>query len=106
MWVVNGTNLQMAEGDYGISLPITVHGTELGGNDSLNVTIKTRKNGETILEKNYSDIEDNTVELELTQTESAKLPVGVYVYSLDWYQNGIFMCNIVLCSLFKVVDKA
>jgi hypothetical protein len=96
----------MAEGDYGISLPITVHGTELGGNDSLRVTIKTRKNGETILEKNYFDIEDNTVELELTQTESAKLPVGVYVYSLDWYQNGIFMCNIVLCSLFKVVDKA
>jgi hypothetical protein len=96
----------MAEGDYGIAIPITVHGTELGGNDSLRVTIKTRKNGETILEKNYSDIEDNTVELELTQTESAKLPVGVYVYSLDWYQNGIFMCNIVLCSLFKVVDKA
>lgn len=106
MWAVSGINLQMAEGDYGISLPITVHGTELGGNDSLRVTIKTRKNGETILEKNYSDIEDNTVELELTQTESAKLPVGVYVYSLDWYQNGIFMCNIVLCSLFKVVDKA
>lgn len=106
MWYVSGLNLQMAEGDYGISLPITVHGTELGGNDSLRVTIKTRKNGETILEKNYSDIEDNTVELELTQTESAKLPVGVYVYSLDWYQNGIFMCNIVLCSLFKVVDKA
>lgn len=106
MWAVNGINLQMAEGDYGISLPITVHGTELGGNDSLRVTIKTRKNGETIIEKNYSDIEDNTVELELTQTESAKLPVGVYVYSLDWYQNGIFMCNIVLCSLFKVVDKA
>ncbi len=106
MWAVSGINLQMAEGDYGISLPITVHGTELGGNDSLRVTIKTRKNGETILEKNFSDIEDNTVELELTQTESAKLPVGVYVYSLDWYQNGIFMCNIVLCSLFKVVDKA
>ena len=106
MWAVSGTNLQMAEGDYGISIPITVHGTELGGNDSLRVTIKTRKNGETILEKNFSDIEDNTVELELTQTESAKLPVGVYVYSLDWYQNGIFMCNIVLCSLFKVVDKA
>lgn len=106
MWAVSGINLQMAEGDYGISLPITVHGTELGGNDSLRVTIKTRKNGETILEKNYSDIEDNTVELELTQTESAKLPAGVYVYSLDWYQNGIFMCNIVLCSLFKVVDKA
>ena len=106
MWAVSGINLQMAEGDYGISLPITVHGTELGGNDSLKVTIKTRKNGETILEKNFSDIEDNTVELELTQTESAKLPVGVYVYSLDWYQNGIFMCNIILCGMFKVVGKA
>jgi len=106
LWAVSGINLQMAEGDYGISLPITVHGTELGGNDSLKVTIKTRKNGETILEKNFSDIEDNTVELELTQTESAKLPVGVYVYSLDWYQNGIFMCNIILCGMFKVVGKA
>lgn len=106
MWLVNGQNLQMAEGDYGISLPITVHGTELGENDSLNVTIKTRKNGETILEKNYSEITDNTVNLEFTQAESAKLPVGVYAYSLDWYQNGIFMCNIIPYGLFKVVDKA
>ena len=106
MWYVSGLNLQMAEGDYGIKLPITVNGTELGGNDSIKVVFKNKKNGLTILEKDFSAITDNTIDLELTEAESALFPVGAYVYSLDWYQNGNFMCNIILCGLFKVVDKA
>lgn len=106
MWAVNGNDLQMAEGDFGIQLPVTVNGTTLGNGDALKFTFKTRKNGQTILEKNFSEIEQNTVNLELSEEESALFPVGFYVYSLDWYQNGIFMCNIVLCSPFKVVDKA
>lgn len=106
MWAVSGNDLQMAEGDFGIQLPVTVNGTTLTASDSLKITFKTRKNGQTILEKEFTDISQNTVNLELTAAESALFPVGLYVYSLDWYQNGVFMCNIVLCAPFKVVDKA
>lgn len=106
MWLVKGNDLQMAEGDYGVKLPVTINGTELGEDDSLKFTFKTHKNGDVIFEKEYNDIVDNTIYFEFTQSESAKFPVGVYIYSLDWYQNDIFMCNIILCSTLKVVDKA
>ena len=106
MWAVSGQNLSMAEGDYGVQLPITINGTELTLSDSIKVTFKTAKNGETILEKDFSSILNNTINLELTESESALFKVGAYVYSLDWYQNGVFQCNIIPCSIFKVVDKA
>lgn len=104
MWVVSGTSLSMAEGDWGVELPVTVSGATFAANDSLKIVIK---NGETTLvEKEYMNITQNTVKLELTEAESALLPIGVYVYRLDWYQDGAFMCNIIPVSTFKVVDKA
>lgn len=106
MWNVTGTSLQMVEGDFGISLPVTVSGTTLTANDTLKFTFKTDPNGETILTKEYSNITQNTANLELTETESALFSVGNYFYSLDWYQDGAFMCNIIPISTFKVVDKA
>lgn len=106
MWIVSGQTLSMAEGDFGVELPVEIEGTELTANDSIKITIKTAKNGSTVIEKDFSAIVDNRFILELTEEESAKLPAGTYAYSLDWYQDGIFMCNIVLASAFKVVDKA
>lgn len=107
MWTVNGTTLKMAEGDYGIQLPVTVSGTTLEANDSLKFTFKTVPNGEVILEKEFSDINDNTVDFEFTEAESALFSAGsTCVYSLDWYQDGIFMCNLIPLGQFKVVDKA
>lgn len=106
MWKSKDIEISMAEGDYGIKLPITIHDVVFSSSDSIKITIKTRLNGEDILEKTFDDIQDNTIQLEFTKQESDKLPVGVYVYRLDWYQNGVFMCNVVLCSPFKVVDKA
>ena len=94
----------MAKGDWGVELPVTVSGATFAANDSLKIVIK---NGETTLvEKEYTNITQNTVKLELTEAESALLPIGVYVYRLDWYQDGAFMCNIIPVSTFKVVDKA
>ena len=106
MWDVSGYNLQMAEGDYGLALPISISGTTLGAQDSIKLTFKTVINGDEILSKTFDGITDNTVSLELTEAESALFPVGKYVYRLDWYQNGNFMCNIIPSALFKVVDKA
>ena len=106
MWYVSGNNLQMTEGDYGLALPVTVNGTTFSAGDEVLFTFKDAVNGTTILTKTYSNIQANTVSLELTAEESAKFPVGQYVYSLDWYQSGAFMCNIIPSATLKVVDKA
>ena len=104
MWNVSGNSLSMAEGDWGVKLPVNVSGVTFSASDSIKIVIK---NGETTLvEKEYTNITQNTVNLELTEAESALLPVGNYVYRLDWYQDGAFMCNIIPISTFKVVDKA
>ena len=106
MWNVNGNNLQMCEGDFGMRLPITVTGPTFTASDEMKLTVKTALNGDTILEKTFSNIAQNTINLILTASESALLAVGTYVYALDWYQNGQFLCNIIPAALFKVVDKA
>ena len=105
MWHISGNNLQMAEGDYGFELPVTIKGTTLSAADIIRITIKDEKNGATIIERDMIPA-DNEVKLTLTEEESALLPIGDYVYRLDWFQSGNFMCNIILCSAFKVVDKA
>ena len=105
MWVVNGQDLKMTEGDFGIVLPITISGVTFTNSDEIKLIIKDKANGNTVIEKTFSDITNNTVSLEITEEETALLTVGGFVYSLDWYQNGAFMCNIIPSALFKVVDK-
>lgn len=106
MWAVNGQDLKMCEGDFGLILPITISGATFSAQDEVKLTIKDAPNGEAILEKTFSNITDNTVELEITEAETALLPVGSYVYLLDWYQDGAFMCNIIPYASLKVGDKA
>ena len=106
MWQVNSQNISMVEGDFGIKLPITISGVTFAASDSVKLTIKDKVNGTTVLEKDFTNIQNNTVELELTEAESALFPVGAYVYTLDWYQSLSFMCNIIREAVFKVVDKA
>lgn len=105
MWKWNGTNIQMAEDDFGIPLPITADGVLLSETDTVKVTIKRVMNGETILEKTLT-FTDNVTSLELTEAESERLPVGQYVYSADWYESGVFMCNLIPMGYLNVVDKA
>lgn len=105
-WNVTNHALSMTEGDYGIALPVEIKGATLGAQDSIKLTFKTAVNGDEILSKDFNGITDNTVSLELTEQESALFSVGQYVYCLDWYQNGNFMCNIIPSAQFKVVDKA
>lgn len=106
MWAVQGMSLQMAEGDYGIELPVTISGTTLAASDSLKFTFLTAKNGRVILEKEFTNISENTVNLELTEAETALFEPKTYVYRLDWYQDGNFMCNVIPEATFRVVDKA
>ena len=103
MWGSQGNSIFMTEGDYGIALPITISGITLSASDNIAFAIKNV--GETVLQKEFSNIQDNTINIELTEEETAKLPIGSYVYSLDWYQDGVFMCNIVPNGYFRVGDK-
>ena len=106
MWKSNGNRISMAEGDYGIPLPITVAGVTIGSGDEISFTVKTAVNGTTILTKTFSDISGDSVDLTLTSAESALFEVGEYVYALDLYHEGTFMCNLIPANSFRVVDKA
>ena len=106
MWKVNAYTLLMTEGDFGVELPITISGTTLAASDSVKLTIKKSVDGDVVLDKTFTNISNNTFNLVLTEAETALLPVGTYVYVLDWYQSGTFMCNIIERADFKVVNKA
>lgn len=105
MWATTSNGLQMVVGDYGIKLPITVIGTTITASDSLRLTFNNAITGVEVLVKDYDNIVENTVDLEFTEAESALFPVGVYSYSLDWYQDGNFMCNIIPVGILRVVSK-
>lgn len=106
MWQATAQNISMAEGDFGIQLPITISGITFVESDSIRITIKDRVNGTTLLTKEYTNIQNGTINLEFTESESALFRVGAYAYSMDWYQSSSFMCNLIQIAEFRVVDKA
>ena len=106
MWIVCGNALEMTEGDYGIELPVTISGAVLGENDALKFTFKAAADGDVLLEKDYTDPQENTVFLKLTEEESALFEANkTYCYSLDWYQDGEFLCNVIPRGNLRVVNK-
>ena len=106
MWIVSGKSIDMTAGDFGIELPIAISGVTLGANDSILFELKKEYNKRTVFTEEFTNIVNNTVNLVLTEEDSEDLPVGDYVYNLDWYQDGEFMCNIVNGEKFRVVAKA
>lgn len=107
MWITDDKQdmVSMCEGDYGNELTFTVEGATFSNGDTLKISVKRHRNGETLIEKEVSPSTTNTFVIELTAVESAKLPVGNYIYVIDWYQNGVFLCNLIRGAVFKVVDK-
>ena len=105
MWIVKGYDLQMTAGDYGVQLPMRIRGVTLGGSDTILFTLKNA-HYVTVLTKTFTNIQDNTANLALTSAESESLTAGNYIYTLDWYQSGQFMCNLIDEASFKVVAKA
>ena len=103
MWKVRGNDLQMDEGDFGIALPFIVKGTTLTASDCMRFVFMNGQSGETILEKSFTDIEDNTVNFVLTEAEGDLFPGGAYVYDLEWYQDDVFQCKLIQNGIFKVV---
>lgn len=99
------TDITMTEGDWGVSIPIVVQGIEIDDDDSVLLTIKKTKNGKAYLEKTFTNIEANTIDLAFTESESDDLKVGSYLYTLDWYKNGEFYYCLVNNGKLKVEDK-
>lgn len=109
-------NIAMAEGDYGVYLPIEFifddDDTEtIASTDTFIITIaKVVRNGvleakEELLSKSFSGVTDNVLRIFFTEDESKLLPIGQYVYSLDWYREGAFMNNLIERQVFSVRDK-
>lgn len=92
----------MTKGDFGIILPIKITGLELSELDNIKITIKKDIDTNSIIEKNYNS---NLIDFSLTKTESEKLLSGEYFYSIDYYRNNQFMCNIIKKESFIVEDK-
>lgn len=98
----------MTEGDFGITLPIEVdtEGMELTRDDKFVFKLFKEINGGAIIEKVFENITNNTIELIFTQEESNQLDIGDYYYDLDWFQEDVFLSNILRKKKFKVNDKA
>lgn len=106
--------ITMTEGDFGVSLPLEIKVSEdedISDLDSFSIKIFDEVHGNLLVEKHFTNIQDNTIELQLTQEESALLPAGEYdtgkyYYDLDWYQNQVFMDNLLAKKPFIVEKKA
>ena len=106
MWIANGNDLIMAEGDYGVALPFTFKGMTFGASDCVAFVFKKSMNGTDILTKVFSNIQNSTVNLEFTEAESALFPKGQYIYRVDSYQNGNYKNNLIKLASLKVDDIA
>lgn len=95
--------ITMTEGDYGVSLPIHFIDAGFESSDSIKVTIMV--DSETSIEKTYTEIVDDTIDFSLTESESKLLPVGFYLYSIEWYQDGVFKDCILEKSPFVVSER-
>ena len=103
MFRVNNNDIYMTEHDFNVALPVTINGAEFDNTDSVKIVIK--KNDEVVLEKIYNEIQDNTFNFILSETESELLPLGHYFYHMDWYEDGAFRDCIVEKAKFIVTDK-
>lgn len=106
MWDAKGKRLEMTAGDYGVKIPVTVDSIAVGKDDTLRFTFKKYDGGPVILAKSFTNVNGNAVDLEFTREESARFLPGDYVWRLDWFEDGNFMCNIVQSGIFRVVRKA
>ena len=102
----NSADLTMTEGDYGVEISFLIEGVSVSKLDTIELTVKKERNGKSILEKDFVINDDlETFDLVLTEDESMLLKAGSYIYKLDLYRDGVFMCNIVNNAKLKVEDK-
>jgi hypothetical protein len=97
----------MVEGDFGINLPVKIlceSGT-IESDDQISFVIKSHTGDKVLIEKTFTNIEDNKFDLMFTEEESKLLVAGNYNYNIDWFKSGKFMNNIIKNETFRVDDK-
>ncbi len=100
-----GRKITMTEGDFGLDLPIKIIGASFDSSDKIKMIIKDKANGSILLEKDFENINENTINFSLTEEQSSMFKPLNYVYILDWYRDNEFLCNIVPDGVFSVEDK-
>ena len=110
MWIEdknNPTKMTMVEGDYGIVNPIEIETDEtISSSECFEISIYKKINTNPLVIKTYSNIQNKTINFSLTAAESALLPVGSYLYDINWYQGSSFLSCIAAKQKFMVVEKA
>ena len=111
MYKIDGLNIKMTEGDYGVILPIeleTENEETFDVDDFFAMKIYDGLNTLPLITKiyEYSEFENDTIPFTLTQEETALLKVGnEYIYDIEWYQNDIFQCCIVEKKSYGITEK-
>lgn len=107
MWTAkeDGSYMQMAVGDFGIQLPFSVSDVTLTQSDTIRFAFARPDGSGVVLTKNYNNPQNNTVNLEFTEAESALFSVGKYLFSMDWYRGEELMCNLIKAGIFEVAGK-
>lgn len=109
MFKIQNTKIQMTEGDFGIVLPISIvleNDETITSQDTFAIKIYKDTNKNRIISKEYTVDENGDINFELTQEETAKLPIGEYKYDLDWYDSNNFLVNLIGDEVFSVIEKA
>lgn len=97
--------ISMVEGDFGLSLPITISGTTINDDETLIFYIKKNDGTDLISPKEYTKIQENTFDLFFSKEETEKMKVGTYLYYLDWYKKDEFLGSVINGQVFKVEGK-
>lgn len=103
MWSVDGERIQMVEGDWGVALPLTITGITIAQNDEIIFTVRKLRKTPPLVEKTATGT--GTINVVLTEEESAGLKIGKYRYTIDWKQGGAFEANLLRQGVFEVVAK-
>lgn len=98
--------LEMIEGDFGIKLPVEIEGVTVEEKDSISLKVFKEMNANPVISKTFTNISNNTIELEFFKEESKILSVGNYYYDIDWFRGEEFLGNIAAKKKMKVKEKA
>lgn len=85
-------NISFNRGDT-VNLYIQCNDYDFKEGDSLKLMVE--KDGELIIEKTFTTVENNIIYIELTSCETKDMPLGVYNYSLfAFYEKDLVSCII------------
>lgn len=95
--------IKIVEGDYGVEYRLNIINGTPSPDDSFLFTIKDLK-GKTLVSKGYTNVTTH-IPLMLTKQESDLLDANTYLYSIDWYKNGVFQSSVINGDMFIVEKK-